>query len=93
MSSPWPSASVWVSKAKRALTKAEAEAQGKKYIPMETNQSAGVSLRLCVNYMIEFPYIPCMRLTSRKVSLLTTKREYGTVLLGFNLGVLWVRSK
>ena len=47
MCSPWASASVWVSKSKRALTKAEAEAQGKKYIPMETNQSAGISLRLC----------------------------------------------
>ena len=52
MISPWASASVWVSKSKRALTKAEAEAQGKKYIPMETNQSAGISLRLCVNYAV-----------------------------------------
>ena len=52
MCSPWASSLVWVSKARRALTKEEAVAQGKPYIPLQTNQSAGVSLRLCVNYTV-----------------------------------------
>ena len=38
MCSPWAISSVWVSKAKHALTKAEAEAQGKEYIPMANFQ-------------------------------------------------------
>jgi hypothetical protein len=50
MFSPWVSSSVWVSKTKRALTKAEAEAQGKEYIPMGTNQSAGITLHLCIPF-------------------------------------------
>ena len=41
MCSPWASSLVWVSKARRALTKEEAVAQGKPYIPFQTNQSAG----------------------------------------------------
>ena len=57
MCSPWDSSSVLVSKACRALTKEEAEAQGKPYIPLQTNQSAGISLGLCVNYTVLNSYL------------------------------------
>ena len=57
MCSPRASSSVWVSKACKALTKEEAEAQGKQYIPLQTNQAAGISLRLCVNYTILNSYL------------------------------------
>ena len=67
-STAWASPAVWVSKAKRALTKAEALAQGKEYIPMETNQKAGISLRLCVNYTVlnSFLVYPASALPSVK---------------------------
>ena len=78
MCSPWASASVWVSKAKRAFTKAEA--QCKKYIPMEKNQSAGISLRLCANYTVlnSFLIYPACALPA--VKSLFSKLKESTVL-------------
>ena len=84
-SSPWASASVWVSKAKRALTKAEAEAQGKEYIPMETNQSAGVSLRLCVNYMVLNSYLIYPACALPAVKSLFSQLKESTVLYCMDL--------
>ena len=48
--SPWCSNAVWTSKAKVAMTKKEAEQRGVSYIPLQTNDTANVSLRLAVNY-------------------------------------------
>ena len=85
MSSPWASASVWVSKAKHALTKVEAEAQGKEYIPMETNQSAGVSLRLCVNYMVLNSYLIYPACALPAVKSLFSQLKESTVLYCMDL--------
>ena len=48
--SQWCSNAVWISKAKIAMTKKEAEERGVPYIPLQSNDKANVSLRLAVNY-------------------------------------------
>ena len=89
----WASSSVWVSKAKSALTKAEAEAQGKEYIPMGTNQSAGISLRLCVNYTVLNSYLVYPACALPAVKSLFSQLKDSTVLFGPDLGVLRMRPK